>query len=169
MAIIREIPKKINPAKVYGTGLSGEGNQGSRFHYWLNSFYPLAIVLLLCGIFFYLGRISNQNDTRNDAVKVVYTTNEISGDPTQTANINLSGEIKTVNPTTTPTTLSSTPSKNNIPTDSHVIGSKSGRKYYFPWCGTVKRIKPENQVFFNSIAEAKVAGFTPGGNCKGLN
>jgi hypothetical protein len=50
-----------------------------------------------------------------------------------------------------------------------VIGSKTGKKYYFPWCGTVKRIKPENQVHFASIDEAKKAGFTPGGNCKGLN
>ena len=49
-----------------------------------------------------------------------------------------------------------------------VIGSKSGKKYYFPWCGTVSRIKPENQVHFASITEARKAGFIPGGNCKGL-
>ncbi len=57
----------------------------------------------------------------------------------------------------------------NTPADGPVVGSKSGKKYYFPWCGTVKRIKPENQVKFASISEAKKAGFTPGGNCKGLN
>ena len=57
----------------------------------------------------------------------------------------------------------------NTPTDGPVVGSKSGKKYYFPWCGTVKRIKLENQVKFASISEAKKAGFTPGGNCKGLN
>jgi hypothetical protein len=49
-----------------------------------------------------------------------------------------------------------------------VIGSKSGKKYYFPWCGTVGRIKPENQVHFASTVEAKAAGYLPGGNCKGL-
>jgi hypothetical protein len=53
-------------------------------------------------------------------------------------------------------------------TDGSVIGSKSGKKYYFPWCGTVKRIKPENQVHFASVVEARKAGFVPGGNCKGL-
>ena len=49
-----------------------------------------------------------------------------------------------------------------------VVGSKSGKKYYFPWCSTAKRMKPENQVKFDSIELAKKAGFTPGGNCKGL-
>jgi hypothetical protein len=49
-----------------------------------------------------------------------------------------------------------------------VIVSKSGKKYYFPWCGTIKRIKPENQVHFPSIEAARAAGFLPGGNCKGL-
>lgn len=52
--------------------------------------------------------------------------------------------------------------------NTEVIGSKSGKKYYFPWCGTVKRIKPENQIHFASVELAKKAGFTPGGNCKGL-
>jgi len=55
-----------------------------------------------------------------------------------------------------------------VQNDGPVIGSKSGKKYYFPWCGTVKRIKPENQVRFSSIEEAKSAGFVAGGNCKGL-
>jgi len=57
----------------------------------------------------------------------------------------------------------------DVSKDGPVIGSKSGKKYYFPWCGTVKRIKPENQVKFNSISDAKKAGFVAGGNCKGLN
>ena len=49
-----------------------------------------------------------------------------------------------------------------------VIGSKSGKKYYFPWCGTVSRIKPENQIHFASVILAKEAGYTPASNCKGL-
>ncbi len=50
-----------------------------------------------------------------------------------------------------------------------VIGSKNTGKYYFPWCGTVKRIKAENQIHFASVEDAKSKGFVPGGNCKGLN
>ncbi len=53
-------------------------------------------------------------------------------------------------------------------TTAEVIGSKSGKKYYFPWCSTVSKIKPENQVHFASIELARSAGFVAGGNCKGL-
>lgn len=59
-------------------------------------------------------------------------------------------------------------SKSNQENVGNVIGSKSGKKYYYPWCGTVKRIKPENQVAFSSISAARQAGYLPGGNCKGL-
>ncbi len=52
--------------------------------------------------------------------------------------------------------------------DGAVVGSKSGKKYYFPWCGTLKRVKPENRVPFSSIEAARAAGYTPAGNCKGL-
>jgi hypothetical protein len=31
-----------------------------------------------------------------------------------------------------------------------------------------KRIKSENQVHFTTVEEAKNAGYTAGGNCKGL-
>ena len=49
-----------------------------------------------------------------------------------------------------------------------VIGSKTGMKYYFPWCGELKRIKPENKIVFSSTEEALALGYSPAGNCKGL-
>jgi hypothetical protein len=50
-----------------------------------------------------------------------------------------------------------------------VIGSKSGSKYYYPWCaGALARTKPENRVEFASPALAMAAGYSPAGNCKGL-
>lgn len=48
------------------------------------------------------------------------------------------------------------------------VASKSGTKYYFPWCGTVSRIKEENKIWFASEAEAQKAGYTPATNCTGL-
>ena len=48
------------------------------------------------------------------------------------------------------------------------VGSKTGTKYYLPWCGTAKRIKDENKVWFASKAEAETAGYEPAKNCKGL-
>ena len=122
----------------------------------IKPFYNLILILIVAGIFFFIGRLYSL-EKQNVPIKVEYI------NATNTASvINTDSSLKT-------NTLSS--AKNTpppIPTDGPVIGSKSGKKYYFPWCGTVKRIKPENQVHFGSIAEAKSAGFIPGGNCKGL-
>jgi hypothetical protein len=48
------------------------------------------------------------------------------------------------------------------------VASKTGTKYYLPWCGSVKRIKDENKVWFASKTEAEAAGYEPAKNCKGL-
>lgn len=55
-----------------------------------------------------------------------------------------------------------------IPGGGEVVASKSGTKYYFPWCGTVKRIKEENKVWFASREAAEAAGYEPAANCKGM-
>lgn len=49
-----------------------------------------------------------------------------------------------------------------------LIASKNGSKYHFPWCGGGKRISEKNKIWFDSIDEARKAGYTPAGNCKGL-
>lgn len=49
-----------------------------------------------------------------------------------------------------------------------VIASKSGTKYYFPWCAAASRIKPENIVRFKTEAAARAAGYTPSSQCPGL-
>lgn len=49
-----------------------------------------------------------------------------------------------------------------------VVGSKNGSKYHFPWCSGATRMKEENKVWFATIEDAKKAGYTPAGNCKGL-
>ncbi len=48
------------------------------------------------------------------------------------------------------------------------VASKSGTKYYLPSCGGVSRIKEENKIWFATVAEAKVAGYTAAANCPGL-
>lgn len=121
----------------------------------IKPFYTLFVILLVATIFFALGRLSAK-ESQKTPINIAY-----SGQKQTASAINAS--------TSTKTTVIQ---KNDIPPeiqeDGPVIGSKSGKKYYFPWCGTVKRIKLENQVKFGSIAEAKSAGFTAGGNCKGL-
>lgn len=47
-------------------------------------------------------------------------------------------------------------------------GSKSSKKFGFPWCSGPARLKPENRVVLSSFIEAIAAGFEPTKVCKGL-
>jgi hypothetical protein len=119
----------------------------------MRPFYTLILILVIASIFFALGRLSAL-ESKHTPIKIEYK-NEQTG--------NLIGSVSTAAKSQVSTEVL-TPSNQS----GEVIGSKSGKKYYYPWCGTVKRIKPENQVHFASIEVARAAGFTPGGNCKGL-
>jgi hypothetical protein len=46
-----------------------------------------------------------------------------------------------------------------------VAASKNGTKYYFPTCSGIKRIKPENLVWFKTEADAKAAGLSIASGC----
>jgi hypothetical protein len=116
-------------------------------------FYTLILLLMVGSIFFALGRLSAL-ESEHKPIKIEYPNSS------QSASI-----IEA--PIVSPVSNSPSPSQSTNQSGA-VIGSKSGKKYYYPWCGTVKRIKPENQVHFASIEAARAAGFTPGGNCKGL-
>ncbi len=54
------------------------------------------------------------------------------------------------------------------PQNGLIIGLKTTKKYYFPWCGALKRSKLGNQVQFDSAASARSAGYVAGGSCAGL-
>lgn len=60
--------------------------------------------------------------------------------------------------------------RNTIPVvaGGQIVASRSGNKYHFPWCSGAQRISEANKVFFNSVEEARKAGYTPASNCKGL-
>ncbi len=49
-----------------------------------------------------------------------------------------------------------------------VVVSKSGTKYHLFDCPGAKQMKPENRIEFPNINAAQAAGYTPAGNCKGL-
>ncbi len=101
-------------------------------------YWSVLIWLLLAIIFFFLGRISKIEEKR-EPVKV------ISGSSVEK---------------TTPVTVTSG--------DSRVVASKNGSKYHYPWCAGAQKISAKNLVTFASAEEAKTAGLTPAGNCKGL-
>lgn len=48
------------------------------------------------------------------------------------------------------------------------VASKTGTKYYLPWCGTAVRILEGNKVWFDSKEEAEEKGYEPASNCKGI-
>lgn len=58
--------------------------------------------------------------------------------------------------------------KSSEPTARVYVASKNGTKYYLPTCGTAKRIKETNQVWFASAEQAAAAGYSPATNCPGL-
>lgn len=122
----------------------------------IKPFYTIILLVTIGSIFFALGRLSSKEiDSHN--IKIQYpnagqTSSVISAVSTSTKSIKKETVVQVA----------------PVSSSSEVIGSKSGKKYYYPWCGTVKRIKPENQIHFASIEEARKAGFVPGGNCKGL-
>ena len=116
-------------------------------------FYTLILILVVASIFFSLGRLSALEE-KHTPIKIEYP------NKTQASSV--------INVISAGSGEAQLPMVETTSNSGQVIGSKSGKKYYFPWCGTVKRIKPENQVHFVSIELARAAGFTPGGNCKGL-
>lgn len=48
-----------------------------------------------------------------------------------------------------------------------VFASKSGKKYYYPWCGGLNRVKEENRITFFSKEEAEATGLEKAKNCQG--
>ena len=49
-----------------------------------------------------------------------------------------------------------------------VAASRNGKRYYYPWCGGLNRIKEANKVWFDSEEAAKAAGYTIASGCEGL-
>jgi hypothetical protein len=119
---------------------------------WVKPFYTLILMVLVGSLFFALGRLSALED-RKTPIKITFPNNEQTG--------------AVVNSVATGAAEANS-EQSTVQTNEQVIGSKSGKKYYYPWCGTVKMIKPENQVKFASIGAAREAGYLPASNCKGL-
>ena len=76
--------------------------------------------------------------------------------------------LSSVTESSVDTNNASTTLKNQTQGKGIVVASKSGTKYYYPWCTGVSKIKEENKIWFNSIEEAKARGLTPASGCIGL-
>ncbi len=49
-----------------------------------------------------------------------------------------------------------------------VVVSKNGSKYHYPWCAGALKMNEQNKRWYDSIEDAKGAGYSPAKNCKGL-
>lgn len=120
----------------------------------IKPFYTLLLIVVVASIFFAIGRLS-VIESRKTPLRVIVPNQGQTGAVANAQSGSLGLGVSSNNTSETDT-------------GGAVVGSKSGKKYYYPWCGGLKRVKPENQVPFASIADARAAGYTPAGNCKGL-
>lgn len=49
-----------------------------------------------------------------------------------------------------------------------VVASTRGTRYHYEWCPGAISMSEANKIVFNSIEEAREAGYTPATNCDGL-
>lgn len=162
-----------NPSTSSGQGAE-EGGWKAKFKSFLDDKYFVPIVIILIAIIaFSLGRISGIQEKRPPV-------NVISSDsaPLTTLLQQEGGTGKTTQSAVSPNKIKDQPLQNTATAASAVVGplnpggqvvaSKNGGKYHYPWCPGAKQISPQNLITFNSIEEARAAGYTPASNCKGL-
>ena len=125
----------------------------------------VAVIILIGLIGFGLGRLSSR-----------YQTAELDINSTIANTADLSKVIasESVSPTLN---VASTQTKSDTATAAvsavasdaiKIIGNKNSKIYHREDCPGALKMSESNKVFFNSIEEAKGAGYKPAGNCPGL-
>ncbi|TSC53389.1 MAG: Copper amine oxidase domain-containing protein [Parcubacteria group bacterium LiPW_39] len=109
----------------------------------------IAIVIgfvLVAAIAFGAGRLSAPEIIRNPIV---------IEEPNSTSSINLFGNVSQPPIATEQGSAAATSEKGLF------VASRGGTKYHWSWCSWGQRIKTENQIWFNSEAQAQAAGYSP--------
>jgi len=126
----------------------------SKFLYLIKSYqyhiFLSVCVVLIAVISYNLGQI---NSLKKTPVSIKESAN-LKADIFDTTNSKLENPKQTQNPKLQPQKL-----------DIRVVVSKNSDKYHYSWCSGAKKIKPENQIWFNSAQEAEAKGYTLAGNC----
>ncbi len=47
-----------------------------------------------------------------------------------------------------------------------IVASKRGSKYYFTWCSGAKSLSESNKIYFQTEAQAQIAGYSRSTSCK---
>jgi hypothetical protein len=110
----------------------------------------IAIVIgfiLVALIAFGAGRLSAPEIIRNPIV---------IEEPFASSSVNLLGNVSQ------PITGATGESAQNLAGEKGLfVASKNSNKYHWPWCAAAKQIKPENEIWFKSEAQAQAAGYAP--------
>ena len=144
--------KKINLS-----GISLHANPAT----WPETLTTSLIIVLVAFGSFGLGRLS-----RIEESKAPLQIKGIGGAEAQVSGVSSGANIGTSIKGTVQKTAEI--NKIAVPQEGFIVGSKTGKKYHFPWCAGAQQIKEENKVWFANEVEAKAAGYSPATNCKGL-
>ncbi len=128
---------------------------------WPETLTTSLIIVLVAFGSFGLGRLS-----RIEESKAPLQIKGIGGAEAQVSGVSSSANIGTSIKGTVQKTAEI--NKIAVPQEGFIVGSKTGKKYHFPWCAGAQQIKEENKVWFANEVEAKAAGYSPATNCKGL-
>lgn len=108
-----------------------------------DTLFTVTVILLVGIISFGLGRISIQG------------TSDISSESVNTVPFK---QIESLNREAT----------TQVENDRAVVVSRAGTKYHLLDCPGAQQMKEENRIEFDSIDEARAAGYEPAGNCAGI-
>lgn len=123
--------------------------------------FIVLLIILACFASFGLGKLSAL-EKKKTPIQVLKVQEDLLAAVVGKTEPSLKGENEPVSNNNLATALDSQINKGLV------LASKSGKKYYFPWCSGVDRIKEENKVWFTTIEDAKKAGLTPASGCAGL-
>ena len=126
-------------------------------------YYTVAVIILVGLSAFGLGRLSVMEERREPVVVEDKSQNAdggaaAAGAPPQSVSVitSVNGQTPTISNTTSPVL------------GGRLVASRNGTKYYLPWCSGATKITDANKIWFNSEADARVKGYQPATNCKGI-
>jgi hypothetical protein len=116
-------------------------------------------VLFIAGSAYLIGKMQ-ANNSKVSEIQIVYP------DAVAIKNSNSIEESSYTKPATN--TQASENKTNTQKSQSQIVASKNGKRYYYSNCSGVKRIKPENLIYFDTKAQAEAKGLTLASGCKEL-
>ena len=119
--------------------------------------------ILIALISFGFGKISNYS-LNNPPLEINDSQVDFVANFLKTENKTSEGKVLSDTSKTAVSANKNSSDKNNKK-EKQLVGSVKGKKYHLPDCYNVKRIKPENQIWFSSAEEAKKQGYEPAKCC----